>query len=253
MYYKLAILNSTISYNNILSIINNISNFYLIITPTTSLNHYIIYFILNNNSNLNKLYEYQSNIIYNYKYNIIIYKIFRLFLTYNNINNFIFIDFAFYNLQNIIVINKLKLNKYINIFNINKKIKYIIEKFFTNKSSTLSIYHSNKSYLHFINNFLTTYNINIISLDYYLIHKLYDIIINKLNNNYTTTLYLLFNITNNKVINYILKSLQDNIKKIKIEYKKSKLYCNILFLLESEKINTISSQVKYYTFNKLIY
>lgn len=253
MYYKLAIIN--LSYNNIISLMNKISKFYIIITPTLLLNQYIIYYILNKNSNLKKIYRLQSNIIYHSKYNNIIYKIFQLFLTYNNskINNFIFIDFTFYNLQNIKAINHLQLSKYLNLLNINKKIINNLNKFFINNSNILVIYHLNNSYLLFIQNLLITYNYNIIVLNYSLINNLYNIIINKLKTNYNTPLYFLFNISQSRLITNILNTIQITIQKIQKEYNYSKLYYNILYLLNSENIEIFSNKVQYYSFSKLIY
>lgn len=245
MFYKMAITNSHISYSLLVKLLFNISKFYIIITPTISINHYIIYLILDTSHSINELEDIKHTIIYNYGYNKIIYKIFKLFLSnYNSLsNNYIFIDYTFYNLQNIKIHNYFKSNKYLSIIQINKQLKHFLYNFFNElKKQLFWIYHNNSQYLKFLTNYILNYNRNIISLDSSkLITKTKLQIKNKLVN-YS---YILININANTLITDIILFIQKYIKSLKY---------NIL-LLSNEKIfnsGYYTNIITCFTFSNLI-
>lgn len=259
MFYKMAILNSKLSYSLLLKLLSNISKFYIIITPTISINYYIIYLILDSGNSITNLKDIKHLIIYNYAYNKIIYKIFRLYLSnYCNLNtNYIFIDYTLYNIQNIKIYNYLKSSKYLSIFNINKKLKYILYNFLHDlKKQYFWIYHKNITILSFLNNYIINYSNNIILLEYEQIQKKSIPILTELSTNKHKTsnyIYILVNLINNLsnnsqyLISNIITSIQINLKNIKQKY-------NILFLSNENIINHTyyNNFINYFTFVNLI-
>lgn len=247
MYYKIAISNVSISYNQLLHMLNLYSKFYIIINSTYINKYYIIYLFLDKHTNLNKL---KNILIYNYSYSNIISKIFKLYLTYNeqSTNKYIFIDSTLYNIHNIHIITKLSLPNYLNIFNLNKKIKNLIINFLTTKEYNIAIYHKNSLYINFIKNYIKIYKKYIIYIEESYLHILYDIINNALKS-YKTNLYFLCYIRSPNYVN----NIKTSIYKILNKFSKNSLYYNILFLIDKDRVSIQSKFIKYYTFNNLFY
>lgn len=253
MFYKIAIINSKLSYSLLLKLISNISKFYIIITPTISINYYIIYILLENGHTIKDLKDLKHLIIYNYAYNKIIYKIFRLYLSnYSNLyTNYIFIDYAFYNLHNIKIYNYLKSSKYLSLININKKLKHILYNFLHDLNKQfIWIYHTNIAFLVFIKNYIINYNNNIIVLDSEKIQQKSQELLT-LNNKKSNYIYILVNLTN--IINYSQNIIYDIIKNIQTNLKYIKQKYNVLFLSNENLVNKNynHSIINYYTFLNL--
>lgn len=254
MFYKMAILNSNLSYSLVLKLLSNISKFYIIITPTVSINHYIIYLILDTGHSIRELQDLKNILIYNYAYNKIIYKIFRLYLSnYTNFSSkYILIDYAFYNLNNIKIYNYLKCRKYLSILQINKKLKLILYNYFNDlKKQIFWIYHKNLNFLLFIKNYVINYNNNVILLESNQINKDSKQISSLFKHKTSNYLYILIDCINNcnkSIISNIIQFIQNNFKFIKQKY-------NILFL-STDKIvesNYRNNLITYFTFSNLLY
>jgi hypothetical protein len=257
MFYKMAILNSQLSYSLVLKLLSNISKFYIIITPTISINYYIIYLILESGHSVGELKDLKNLIIYNYAYNKIIYKIFRLYLSnYSNIsNNFILIDYAFYNLRNIKIYNYLKASKYLNTINTNKKLKHILYNYFHDfKYQIFWIYHKNISYLTFIKNYISNYNNNIIIFESNKLQSDLNQLSSILSHRTSNYLYIFINIANNindysqNFVSNIISFIKKNLKSIKQKY-------NILLLSTDQVVDSTyyNNLITYFTFSNLIY
>lgn len=253
MFYKLALLNSNLSYSIIIKNLSYISKFFIIITPTISINYYIIYIIIDNKhlfnkQLLNELLDLKKLIIYNFSYNSIIYKLFRIYLTWNNnlINKYLFIDNTFYNLQNIKIYNFLKSNQYVNILNINNKLKYFLYAFLHDINNKITyLYHKNINYLQFIKNFIMAYNYKKSIL--FQFNEL-NLISDKFNNSSTSN-YILINLINckNNIYKFI-NIIQDNLIKLNKNY-------NLLLLSNNNNHNNNNNNnlITYFTFSNLIY
>ena len=253
----MAILNSHLSYSLVLKLLSNISKFYIIITPTISINYYIIYLILESGHSVGELKDLKQLIIYNYAYNKIIYKIFRLYLSnYSNItNNYILIDYAFYNLKNIKIYNYLKASKYLNTININKKLKHIIYNYFHDlKYQIVWIYHTNISYLTFIKNYISNYTNNIILFESDKLQSDLTQLSSIFSHKTSHYLYIFINISHNikdyskNFVSNIISFIKKNLKSIKQKY-------NILLLSTDLVVDSTyyNNLITYFTFSNLIY
>ena len=249
MFYKLALLNSDLSYSLIIKNLSYISKFFIIITPTISINYYIIYIIIENKhlfnkQLLNELLDLKKIIIYNFSYNSIVYKLFKIYLTWNNnlINKYFFIDYSLYNLQNIKIYNFLKISQYLNILNINNKLKKFLYTFLHEINNKITyIYHKNIHYLEFIKNFIITYDNKKTLL--FQFNEL-NLITDKFNNS-TTSNYILINLINckNNIYKFI-NIIQNNLIKLNKNY-------NLLLLSNYTQNN--NNLITNLTFSNLIY
>ena len=257
MFYKMAILNSHLSYSLVLKLLSNVSKFYIIITPTISINYYIIYLILESGNSIGELKDLKNIIIYNYAYNKIIYKIFRLYLSnYSNIsNNFILIDYAFYNIKNIKIYNYLKASKYLSIIQINRKLKHTLFNYFHDlKYQIFWIYHQNISYLTFIKNYISNYNNNIILFESDKLQSDLTPLSSILSHRTSNYLYIFIYIANNindyskNFVSNIIIFIKKNLKSIKQKY-------NILILSTDRVVDSkyYNNLITYFTFSNLIY
>jgi hypothetical protein len=257
MFYKMAILNSHLSYSLVLKLLSNISKFYIIITPTISINYYIIYLILESGHSMGELKDLKNLIIYNYAYNKIIYKVFRLYLSnYSNIsNNYIFIDYAFYSLQNIKIYNYLKSSKYLNTINTNKKLKHILYNYFHDlKYQIFWIYHKNMKYLTFIKNYISNYNNNIIIFESDKLQSDSNQLSSIFSHRTSNYVYIVINTTNNindyskNFVSNIISFIKKNLKLIKQKY-------NIVLLSTDRGVDSsyYTNLITYFTFSNLIY
>lgn len=169
MYYKLIVKNIEII--TIKSYISKISKFYIIITKNFNIinngkfNYLIIYLILKNKDKLLELSKFNNKIIISTTYNKIIHKIFYLYLTPKLTNN-IFIDYSFYNLNNISVYSTLSIKYYIQLVKFNSTIKNTIINFFNKINNKLYyIFNSKINYLVFIKNYLLHFDNTIIEIN----------------------------------------------------------------------------------------
>ncbi len=256
MYYKIIINKYIINYSSLYSILKNISKFYIIINPTVSVNYYVIYIIIDNIENLHLLHKYK---IKNLIYNKIIYNIFYYYLqNFTNVNHFLLIDYSFYNLMNIKIYNKLSLDKYLSLFNLNLNFKKDISNFIRSvNNKILWIQHNNYKYLNFINNYISNYknltltidNIQILTekskisknIKYIIIKLSKDLTYNDLND----MIKEIINIFYNKLIynSYLL-------------YKNIKNRFNFMILSDIYNINEIFDNyvnyINFISFNKLL-
>ena len=254
MFYKIAILNSDISYSFVIQILSNISKFFIIIIPTISINHYIIYLILDSKDYIKELQNLKNNLIYNYPYNNTIYKIYRLYLSnYTDLSSkYIFIDYTFYNLNNVKIYNYLKSKKYLSILPINKKIKLILYNYFHYlKQQIFWIYHNNLNFLLFIKNYVINYKNNIFLINSNQLNqdfKQISLLFKYSSSNYIYILIDCISNCNKSIILNIIQFIQNNFKSIKLKY-------NILLLSTNNivKLNDYNNLITYTTFSNLLY
>lgn len=202
MYYKIIINNYLLNYSSLCKILKNLSKFYIIINPSISVNYYIIYLIIDN---IDKLYLLRKYKIYGFVYNKIIYKIFYYYLqNFTNIDNYIFIDYTFYNLMDIKIYNKLSFDNYLKLYKLNKSLKSNISNLIRCvNNKILWIIHKNIKYLNFIINYITNYIDNNKQLTYITINHNNNYKINT-NNNQQIILNLENAINNFKISHYIM-------------------------------------------------
>lgn len=268
MYYKIIINNYILNYSSICKLLKTLSKFYIIIQPTSSINYYIVYLILDNIDNLYLLNKYK---IHGFIYNKIIYNIFYYYLqNFTNNNHYFFIDYTFYNLTNINIYNKLSFDNYLKIYSLNKGFKNHISNFIRCVNNKIIwIIHKNKKYLNFIVNYISIYINNSKSLNYILyspvlnnsnIIKDFENTINnyKLSNCIINLKYIIINLTNNIDIKLIQETINIFYNKLiyqfNLIYKKINHRINILILsnFHNNIYNTYLSYINFYTFNKLI-
>lgn len=283
MYYKIIINNYILNYSSLCKILKKLSKFYIIINPTISVNYYIIYLIIDNIDNLYLLNKYK---IYGFIYNKIIYKIFYYYLqNYTHINNYLFIDYTFYNLMDIKIYNTLSFDNYLRLYNIHKPLKSNISNLIRCVNNKIIwIIHKNIKYLNFIMNYITNYINNTKPINYIIItdridknkepnknnessYKYNQVLINleneinkyKLSNYITDLKYIIIKLTNNIIdINLIQESI--NIFYNKLIYQSNTLYkkinhkINILILsnYNDNIYNNYLSYINFYRFSKLI-
>lgn len=256
MYYKIIINNNIINYPSLYSILKNISKFFIIINPTISLNSYIIYIIIDNIENIHLLHKYKIN---NFIYNKVIYNIFYYYLqNFTNINHFLLIDYAFYNLMNIQIYNKLSLDNYLSIFKLNPYLKKCISNYIRSVNSKIIwIQHNNYKYLNFINNYISNYknlvltsnNLQILQ-DKSKISKNIKYIIVKISKNIT---YSNLNDIIKEIINIFYNKLIYNSYTL---YKNIQYRFNFMILSHIYDINDILDNyvnyINFLSFNKLL-
>jgi len=283
MYYKIIINNYILNYSSLCKILKKLSKFYIIINPTISVNYYIIYLIIDNIDNLYLLNKYK---IYGFIYNKIIYKIFYYYLqNYTYINNYLFIDYTFYNLMDIKIYNTLSFDNYLRLYNIHKPLKSNISNLIRCVNNKIIwIIHKNIKYLNFIMNYITNYINNIKPINYIIItdtidknkepnknnkssYKNNQVLINleneinkyKLSNYIMDLKYIIIKLTNSIIdINLIQESI--NIFYNKLIYQSNTLYkkinhkINILILsnYNDNIYNNYLSYINFYRFSKLI-
>lgn len=255
MYYKIILNNTITNYSSIYNIIKSISKFFIIINPSLSYNYFIIYLILENTNNFSNLTKLKYIKII--KYSKVIYKIYYYYLlNYNNSIHYLLIDYTFYNLINFTINNKLSLDSYLNIFNINDILKKNISNFIRSVNHKIIwIYHNNDKYLNFINNYILLYKESNESNNKQSIIHINDYNHITLSKNLK---YIILNLKNKICdINLIKESI--NIFYNKLIFNSYKLYKKINYkvniLILSNSCNTsdiINKYITYFTFSKLI-
>jgi hypothetical protein len=219
MYYKIIIKN--IESIPIISIISNISKFYITITNNfNEVNYLTIYLISKKKKKLIELSKLNNQIIISTIYNKVIHKLIKLYFT-PNINN-IFIDYSFYNINNIIIYNLLNIKDYLKLCNFNKTIINTISNFINNLNNKIFyIFNSNSNFLLLIQKCLLYFNNNIIE-------------INNNNENYDNLLMQKINNSNNVYFiisnSYLIHPCNNYYKNIYNTLLKLKLKFNLLIL-----------------------
>ncbi len=252
MYYKIILNNTIKNYSSIYNIIKSISKFFIIINPSLSYNYFIIYLILDNTNNFTNLTKLTDVKII--KYSKIIYKIYYYYLlNYKNSIHYLLIDHTFYNLMNFTINNKLSLDSYLNIFNINNILKKNISNFIRSVNNKIIwIYHNNSKYLNFINNYILSYKESNTKQSIIQINDYNHITSNK------NLKYIILNLKN-KIYDLDLIKESINIFYNKLIFNSYKLYkkinykVNILILSNScNTLDIINKYITYFTFSKLI-
>jgi hypothetical protein len=255
MYYKIILNNTIKNYSSIYNIIKSISKFFIIINPSLSYNYYIIYLILENTNNFINLTKLTDIKII--KYSKVIYKIYYYYLlNYNNSIHYLLIDYTVYNLIDLTINNKLSLDSYLNIFNINNMLKKNLSNYIRSVNHKIIwIYHNNNKYLNFIKNYILSYKQSNESN-----HKQSIININDYNHftSYKNLKYIIINLKN-KICDIDLIKESINIFYNKLIFNSYKLYKKINYkvniLILSNSCNTseiINRYISYFTFSKLI-
>ncbi len=168
-YYKLIINQYLISKTELITNIKKISDIFIIITPSSYFNYYIIYLIIRSLKDIKNIilndFIIKNIVIKSINYNKIIYKIiYKYLLNYNNYynyydsNKYILLDNIFINVNNINLYHNLSLYTYMNLFTLNKKLYINLHNFFKHYNNKFFwIYNHNHKYIIFIKNLLLFY------------------------------------------------------------------------------------------------
>lgn len=218
MYYKIIVKNIESIY--IISLISKISKFYIIITNNyIKFNYLIIYLISKNKNKLIELSKLNNQIILSTTYNKVIHKLFKLYLK-PHINN-IFIDYSFYNTNDITIYNSLNIKYYLKLCNFNKIIMNTICNFINNLNNKIFyILNSNFDYLLLIQKCLLHFNNNIIEIknenkingnndDYLLMQNI---------NYYNNAYFIISNSQLTYLPNNYYKNIYNQLLKLKIKF-----------------------------------